>query len=121
MADLPEGLTQKDIDRYAQLDQGMKKLADEHKVLNEKIKQAHKDAGIEGNKTLTYPSAKYGTVIVKLGEQKRLDTAALEKAHPFEKYPNFWRTQFDKDAVPADIQAKFRTNIIQTLSISVAE
>lgn len=121
MANLPEGLTQKDIDRYAQLDAGMKKLADEHKVLNDKIKQAHKDAGYEGSKTLIYPSEKYGSVIVKLGEQKRLDTEALETAHPFEKFPQFYRTQFDKDAVPADVQAKFRTNIIQTLSITTGE
>lgn len=121
MAELPEGLTQKDIDRFAYLDKGMKKLQDEHRVLNEKIKQAHKDAGISGSKTLIYPSEKFGAVIVKLGEQKRLDTAALEEAHPYEKFPQFWRTQFDKDSVPADLQAKFRTNIVNTLSVSTAD
>lgn len=121
MATLPEGLTQKDIDRYAQLDAGIKKLQDEHAVLNEKIKQAHKDAGIEGSKTLTYPSAKYGTVIVKLGEQKRLDTEALESKYPLDKNPEFYTPKIDTKKVPADIQAKFRTNIIQTLSVSVAE
>ena len=121
MAELPEGLTQKDIDRFAYLDKGMKKLADEHKMLNEKIKQAHKSAGITGSKTLIYPSDKFGSVVVKLGEQKRLDTAALEEAHPFERFPQFWRTQFDKDAVPADLQARFRTNIVHTLSVTTAE
>jgi hypothetical protein len=121
MAALPEGLTQKDIDRYAQLDAGIKKLADEHKTLNEKIKKAHEDAGISGKKTLIYTSDKYGSVIVKIGEQKRLDAAALEEKHPYERFPQFWRMQFDKDAVPADVQAKFRTNIIPTLSISTGE
>lgn len=119
MATLPEGLTQKDIDRYAQLDAGMKKLADEHKALNDKIKRAHQEAGISGKKTLVYPSEKYGSVIVDLNEQKRLDEEALIKAHPFEKFPQFWRMQFDKSAVDETILAKFKTNIIPTLSIKV--
>lgn len=121
MATLPEGLTQKDIDRYAQLDQGIKRLADEHAVLNEKIKQAHKDAGYTGSKTLSYPSEKYGTVIVKLGEQKRLDLDAMADKFPEKKFPEFYTSKIDPKEVPADIQAKFRTNIVQTLSVSVAE
>lgn len=121
MATLPEGLTQKDIDRYAYLDAGMKKLAEEHKVLNEKIKKAHEAAGIKPPKNLVYPSDKFGSVIVKIGEQKRLDEAALEEAHPQAKYPDFYTTRFDKSAVPADVTAKFRTNVVQTLSISIAE
>lgn len=121
MAQLPEGITQKDIDRYAQLDAGLKKIADEHKVLNEKIKQAHIDAGISGKKTLIYPSEKYGAVVVKLGEQRRMDTEALIAKHPQEKFPDFYSLQFDVKAVPADIQDKFRTNIIQTLSITTGE
>lgn len=121
MAVLPEGLTQKDIDRFAYLDKGMKKLKEEHEVLNVKIKKAHQDAGITGSKTLVYSSDKFGSVIVKLGEQKRLDTKGLEEAHPYEKFPQYWRTMFDKDTVPADVQAKFRTNIVSTLSVSVAE
>lgn len=121
MAQLPEGLTQKDIDRYAQLDAGMKRLKDEHDVLNEKIKQAHKDAGIEGSKTLTYPSDKYGTVIVKLGVQKRLDAVALQEKFSEEKAPEFYTPMLDQKKVPADILAKFKTNIVPTLSVSVAE
>lgn len=121
MATLPEGLTQKDIDRYAQLDAGLKKIADEHKVLNEKIKKAHVDAGIKGKKTLIYPSEKYGAVVVKLGEQKRLDTEALIAKFPEDKAPDFYALQLNVKAVPADIQERFRTNIIQTLSITTGE
>jgi hypothetical protein len=121
MATLPDGITQKDIDRYAQLDAGLKKIADEHKTLNEKIKKAHLDSGISGKKTLIYPSEKYGAVVVKLGEQRRVDTEALEAKHPFEKFPQFYRTQFDKAAVPADVMDKFKTNIVQTLSITTGE
>lgn len=121
MAQLPEGLSQKDIDRYAYLDKGMKKLQEEHAVLNEKIKQAHKDAGIEGSKTLTYPSEKFGTVIVKLGQQKRMDVAALTEKYTEEKAPEYYSLALDQKKVPADILAKFKTNIVNTLSVSVAE
>lgn len=121
MATLPEGITQKDIDRYAQLDAGLKKIADEHKALNDKIKRAHQEAGISGKKTLTYPSDKYGVVVVTLGEQKRVDTEALVKAHPQDKFPQYWALQFDQSAVDATVIDKFRTNVIQTLSIKTAE
>lgn len=120
MAVLPEGLTQKDIDRLAQLDTGMKKLQDEYSALKDKVKRAHQDAGITGKKTLTYPSEKYGTVIVDLNEQKRVDVEALVKAHPFEKFPQYWRMQFDQSAVDETVLNKYRTNIIPTLSIKVA-
>lgn len=121
MASLPEGLTQKDIDRYAQLDAGLKKIADEHKALNDKIKRAHVEAGITGKKSLTYPSEKYGVVVVTLGEQKRVDTDALVKAHPSEKFPQYWALQFDQTAVDKTIIDKYRTNIISTLSIKIAD
>lgn len=121
MAKLPDGLTQADIDRYAQLDRGIKALQEEHAVLNETIKQAHKDAGITGNKTLTYPSEKYGTVIVKLGEQKRFDAAKATETFPSPEFPEYYALQLDQKLMPADIVAAFKTNIVQTLSVSVAE
>lgn len=121
MATLPEGLTQKDIDRYAQLDAGIKKLQEEHSILNETIKQAHKNAGIEGNKTLSYPSEKYGVVIVKLGQQKRFDAKKASETFPEEEFPEYYTSALDQKKMPADIAAEFRTTIIQTLSVSVAE
>lgn len=121
MATLPEGLTQTDIDRYAQLDAGIKKLQEEHSILNETIKQAHKNAGIEGSKTLSYPSEKYGTVIVKLGQQKRFDSKAAEATFPEADYPDFYTAALDQKKMPADIVAEFKTNVVSTLSISVAE
>lgn len=117
MANLPEGLTQKDIDRYAQLDAGLKKIAEEHKTLNEKIKQAHLDAGITGKKTLIYPSEKYGSVIVDLSEAKSVDTESLEAKYPVEKNPDYYTPKLDTKKVPADIVAKFRTVVTQRLSI----
>ena len=117
MATLPDGLTQKDIDRYAQLDAGLKKISDEHKALNDKIKRTHLEAGFTGKKTLVYSSEKYGAVIVDLGEQKRVNTDALEAAHPVEKFPQYWRTQFDASSVDDTVKARFKTNIVSTLSI----
>ncbi len=121
MAQLPEGLTQKDIDRYAQLDAGIKRLQEEHAVLNETIKQAHKAAGIEGNKTLSYPSDKYGTVIVKLGQQKRFDTAKATETFPEDEFPEYYTSTIDAKKMAADIANEFRTTVVQTLSVSVAE
>lgn len=117
MAQLPEGLTQKDIDRYAQLDAGLKKIADEHKTLNEKIKKAHEDAGITGKKTLIYPSEKYGAVIVDLSEAKGVDSEAMEEKYPIEKNPDYYTPKLDVKKIPADIVAKFRTVVTQRLSI----
>lgn len=119
MAELPEGLTQKDIDRYAYLDAGLKKLQDEHKALNDKIKKMHEAQGIKGKKTLVYPSEKYGSVIVDLNEQKRVDEDALVAAYPESKAPQYWKPVIDKTAIPATILEKFKTNIVQTLSIKV--
>lgn len=121
MATLPDGVTQRDIDRYAQLDDGIKKLQKEHDILNELLKSAHRAAGYKGNKTLTYPSAKYGTVIVKLGEQRRTDVAKATETFPAEEFPEYYSQTLDTKKLPADILAEFKTNIVQTLSISVAE
>lgn len=120
MATLPEGITQKDLDRYAQLDAGVKKIQEEHKALNDKIKKAHQDAGLTGKKTLVYPSDKYGSVIVVLGEQKRIDGPALEKALPLEKFPQYWQMQFDATLVDETIKGKYK-NTISTLSIKVGD
>ena len=117
MAQLPEGLTQKDIDRYAQLDAGLKKIADEHKVLNEKIKKAHEDAGIGGKQTLIYPSEKYGSVIVDLSVANGVDTEAMEARYPQEKNPEYYTPKLDTKKIPADIVQKFRTVQTQRLSI----
>jgi hypothetical protein len=121
MATLPEGLSQKDIDRYAKLDKGIKALQEEHAILNELIKQTHKAAGIVGNKTLVYKSAEHGSVIVKLGQQKRLDAETAAATFPEDEFPEYYTSTFDPKKMPADISAAFRTNIVQTLSVSVGD
>lgn len=117
MSQIPKGLTQQDLDRYAQLDAGIAALAEEHKILNAKIKKAHLDAGLTGKKTLVYPSEKYGAIIVKLNEQRRLDVPGLTEAFPMDDFPQFYSSILDVKKVPADVQDEFRTVVVQTLSI----
>jgi hypothetical protein len=117
MAAIPTGLTQADLDRYAQLDAGIAALSEEHKVLNAKIKKAHLDAGLSGKKTLVYPSSKYGSIIVKLNEQRRLNLADLTENYPEDDFPEFYSSALDTKKVPADVQDEFRTVIVQTLFI----
>jgi hypothetical protein len=117
MAALPDGLTQADLDRYAQLDAGIAALAEEHKILNAKIKKAHLDAGLSGKKTLVYPSDKYGAIIVKLNEQRRLDMEALAEKYVEEQFPQYFIHSLDTKAIPADELDVFRTKVVQTLSI----
>jgi len=121
MAALPEGLTQADIDEYARLDAGIKKLADKHASLKDKIKKAHKADDLTEKKTYTYPSEKYGTVVVKIGLTKNVDSEALEKKYPADKSPEFWVPKLDVKLMDATILDKFRTKITHPLTIEVAE
>lgn len=121
MATLPEGLTQADIDRYAQLDQALKPILEEHKRLNDLIKRSHLEAGISGKKSLVYPSEKYGSVIVNLSERKLLDEETLIEAHPYEKFPQFYSTQFNKTLVDAPTLNKYKTKIVPALGITVGD
>lgn len=121
MATLPEGLTQADIDRYAQLDEALKPILDEHKRLNDLIKRTHIEAGIGGKKTLIYPSEKFGAVVVKLSERRNLDEESLVTDHPYEKFPGFYSTQFNKKLVDASTLEKYKTKIVPALSIEVGD
>lgn len=120
MADLPNGISQKDLDRYVQLDKALKKAQEEHKALNERIKQAFEDAGVAGKRTLIFDSAKFGSIVVKLGETRRLDSKALEEKYPFDKAPQYWRMQFDTTVVEEKILDQYR-KLTQTLSVSTAD
>ena len=116
MAELPKGLTQADLDRYAQLDAGIAALAEEHKMLNTKIKKAFKDAKIVGKKTLVFPSDKYGAIIVKIGEQKRVNAERLNADYTIASHPECFVPMLDTSLIPADVLDTYREPI-QTLSV----
>mgnify|MGYP007069471091 CR=1 FL=1 len=116
MAQLPEGITQQDLDRYAHLTAGIAVLEAEKDALNTQIKAAYAAAGYSGKHTLVYPSPRYGSVIVTIGEQRRVDQEALVTAFPRDRFPEYWKPVIDVDAIPATTVLGFRTPTM-TLSI----
>ena len=121
MAELPEGITQDEIDRFAQLHKGVEALKEELELLKTTLKTKYKAAGITGKRTLVYPSPKYGTVIVKLGEQNRIlddSKKALIADYPQEVYPTYWAPAINVPAIPASIVDTYRT-ITPTITCDV--
>lgn len=111
MAELPEGITQKEIDRFLKLDLGIKKLQPEHKVLSEKIKSAFTKLG----------TWVFGEAIIKRTEASSFDKAAFEKKHPVDRFPEYYSLTLDPTLIEPDVKAKFTTKV-QRLSVDkVAE
>lgn len=111
MADLPNGLTQAEVDEYAKLDAGIKKLQERHRVLNEKIKDAHatKKAG----------SYVYGEVIVSIQDKTRFDADMAEASLPYTNVSNrkFYKHVIDPRALDADVRAGFSVTAPRALSV----
>lgn len=110
MATMPEGITQKELDEYAKLNKGAKKIADRLKVLNEKIKTAFPKAG----------KFIFGNVLVNRSEADSFDAAAASKKYPLETHPEYYKSVFDATAFPPDLRAKFVTKT-QRLSVDYVE
>lgn len=111
MADLPNGLTQTEVDEYAKLDAGIKKLQDRHKVLNEKIKDAHatKKAG----------AYIYGEVVVTITDKTKFDAEMAEGSLPYSDPKNrkFYKHVIDARALDADMRAGFTVPAPRSLSV----
>jgi hypothetical protein len=112
MAELPEGITQKQIDEYAKLDKGIKKLQTRHKILNALIKQVFEGTP-KGTKI-------FGEVVVKLGETSTFSSESFEEKYPKDKFPQYYKLTLDPKTIEADVKAKFTSNN-PTLSVSVAD
>ena len=118
MSELPEGLTQAQLDRYAQLDRGIKALAKEKEDLNAHIKQTFSLAEITGVHTMVF-----GAVVVKIGETSRLPKEAkeqLEEKYPESKFPKNWKSALDVTSLPKGVVDEFRV-LGQTLSVDVID
>ncbi len=101
MSTLPPGLTQAEVDEYAKLDAGIKRLQDRHKELNEVIKQAHIEAGkVKG----TY---NYGEVVVKMNESNTFDKDQATQDFPVADYPNLYKPVLEPKNLPADIRSQY--------------
>lgn len=120
MSTLPKGVTQAELDRYAQLAKGIKALVDEKDQLSDKIKKAYHDAGVSGKRVFSYSSKKYGTIIVTLGVQMRLAKDAVTEAFPITTYPDYWSPQINVKAIPKEVLDIYREET-QTLSVDVEQ
>lgn len=110
MSALPEGLTQAEVDRYAKLDAGIKKLQPEHKRLGEKIKSLVTKVG-----TFTF-----GNVVVDRNEAKSFDKKTAEHDYPYEKFPEYYTPVLDPAKVPDAVKEKY-TSMTQRVSVKVTE
>lgn len=108
MTALPEGLTQREVDRYAKLDAGIKKLQPEHKTLGEKIKKLVVGKG----------TSLFGNVVVKRNEADSFDKTAAAHDFPYEKFPHLYATVFDASKLDAKTKAKY-TSKVQRVSVEV--
>lgn len=114
--DLPTGITQKDLVRYVKLNSQMTKVTKLRNVLNDKIKKAFHGIGLEIGKPYIF-----GSISVKLGQQNVFDPDLFAKAHPAEKFPEFYTLQLDMEKVPATAKSpKFFSRRV-TLSVTEVE
>lgn len=110
MAELPDGITQEELDRYAKLDAGIKALQAEHKKINEKIK-----------KVFTQPGTfVFGKVIIDRSSVVGVDVTAVEENFPPSKYPEYYKAAVDQDSLPDEVKAEYFT-LTERLSVKVAK
>lgn len=114
MTDLPNGLTQDEVNEYAKIDAGIKKLQDRHKILNEKIKDAHatKKAG----------AYIYGDVVVTIQDKTKFDADMAEASLPYSNLANrkFYKHMIDQRALDADVRDGFTVPAPRALSVKKA-
>ncbi len=103
-------LTQADYDRMFKLDSGIKKLAVELEELKARAKAEHTKQG----------TFVHGKVIVKIGEQKRKDVDETQKSFPFEKFPQFYKTDPVFDINAKGLEDFVVIKPVPTISISFA-
>lgn len=114
MSEMPDGITQEELDRYAKLDKAIKKFQIEHKSLNARIKAAFKKVG----------TFQFGSVIVKRTEStsKKFDSEAFALAYPASKRENrkYYSVTVDAAKIPAELALEYTEfGTIEKLSVDV--
>jgi hypothetical protein len=110
MSELPEGLTQTEVNRYAKLDAGIKKLQPEHKQLGDKIKAAVTKVGV-----FTFEK-----VLVNRTEANSFDSDSAEHDFPQDKFPEYYKAVLDPSKIPDKVKSKY-TSKTQRVSVKVIE
>lgn len=103
---LPEGITQDDLDKLAKIDSSIKKLEKAKAPLLAKVKTAFVKLG----------TFAYGNVIIERTQAKSFDAKTFEEEHPFESFPEFYKPVIDATTIPEDEKEKY-TSFTQRLSI----
>lgn len=121
MAELPTGITQADLDRYAKLDKGVKVLEVERKALGDRIKEAFSVDGLTGKHTLIYQSETLdGSVVVTLNEQRRFSKetlAKLEEQYPLSEFPNSYKAVLVPEKLPKAADVDSQRSVTMTMSV----
>lgn len=106
MSTLPPGLSQAEVDEYARLDDGIKRLLARHTELNDVIKAAHAAAAKKGTFT-------YGKVVVKVSETSKFEKDEATEAFPVTDYPDLYKPVLEPKNLPADIRAEYTSKSLR--------
>lgn len=112
MSELPPGITQADLDKYAKIEAAIAKLKPERDRLNDLIKASFSQVG-------TYV---HGKVVIERSVSNLKDTKGVEKAFPAKDFPEYYvdEPKLVFNNLPSDVQAEF-TNQSQRLSVKVVD
>jgi hypothetical protein len=109
-SELPEGITQKELDELAKLDKAIKKASERSAILRDKLKTAVTKKG-------TYV---FGKVVVKRGTTNRFDAESFEKDYSPVMFPEMFKTSVDATKVSKELKAHYVTPV-ETVSITISE
>lgn len=116
ITELPEGLTEKDLIRYAKLSKQATETTKLKKVLNDKIKKSFATVAYEFGKDYVF-----GKVSLTFGRQMRFSAELFTKKYPIAKFPQYYTMQLDESLIPDALKTdKVKTPVI-TLSASEVE
>lgn len=111
MSELPPGVTQADLDKYAKIEAAIAKLKPERDRLNDLIKTS-------------FPVGTFvhGNVVIERSVSNLKDPKGVEKAFPYQDWPEYYvdEPKLVFNNLPSDVQAEF-TNQSQRLSVKVVD
>lgn len=109
---LPEGMTQAEIDEMAKLDRAITKAGKRLAELKEKAR-----LGLPKHDTYVYP----GGVVIVRNKQDRFQADKYELGHPYKLNPELYILKFDASKVPAEDKKKAEyVTRVETISVKIA-
>jgi hypothetical protein len=99
LVELPEGITEKDLERYAKLSKQATTIKGLRDKLNDKIKKSFAGVKYEFDKPYLF-----GKTSLTFGKQMRFSEELFVKKYPISKYPQFYSMQLDTSLIPEDLK-----------------